>query len=201
MDPAEFAPHLYERAGQAAVLTSVSRSLEPRFHDRRRAPNSRPGQRSLCYCPRGRCRRSPQLDLLLTRAFAVAKRVRTETAAGSTAVSVASVAVELAKKIFGSLQGKQVYLVGAGRLAARPARHLLAHGARRLFSSPTAPRAGRAFAAKFGGEAIRFEELYKTYTSSLISSYTPRPVHLMRFSAASAENCSSAAAKAAHVFY
>src|SRR5438552_13150843 len=46
-----------------------------------------------------------QLDLLLTRAFAVAKRVRTETAVGSSAVSVASVAVELAKKIFGSLQG------------------------------------------------------------------------------------------------
>src|SRR3984957_15504539 len=47
-----------------------------------------------------------QLDQLLTRAFAVAKRVRTETAVGSSSVSIASVAVELAKKIFGSLQGK-----------------------------------------------------------------------------------------------
>jgi glutamyl-tRNA reductase len=46
-----------------------------------------------------------QLDQLFTRAFAVAKRVRSETAVGTSSVSVASVAVELAKKIFGSLQG------------------------------------------------------------------------------------------------
>src|SRR5215471_5674365 len=51
-----------------------------------------------------------QLDQLVTRAFAVAKRVRTETAVGSSSVSIASVAVELAKKIFGNLHGKQVYL-------------------------------------------------------------------------------------------
>ena len=48
-----------------------------------------------------------QLDQLVTRAFAVAKRVRTETAVGSSSVSIASVAVDLAKKIFGNLQGKQ----------------------------------------------------------------------------------------------
>src|SRR5271168_4306957 len=52
------------------------------------------------------------LDQLLSRALAVAKRVRSETQVGSSAVSVASVAVQLAKKIFGSLQGKSVYLVG-----------------------------------------------------------------------------------------
>ncbi|HYX69041.1 MAG TPA: hypothetical protein VE825_07900 [Terriglobales bacterium] len=48
-----------------------------------------------------------RLDALLTRAFAVAKRVRSETAIGSSAVSVASVAVELAEKIFGSLSGQK----------------------------------------------------------------------------------------------
>ncbi len=46
------------------------------------------------------------LDALLTRAFAVAKRVRNETAIASSAVSIASVAVELAEKIFGSLDGQ-----------------------------------------------------------------------------------------------
>src|SRR5207253_6006419 len=74
-----------------------------------------------------------QLDLLLTRAFAVAKRVRTETAVGSSAVSVASVAVDLAKKIFGSLRGKHVYLVGAGKMSELAARHLMAHGAESIF--------------------------------------------------------------------
>src|ERR1700758_13140 len=48
-----------------------------------------------------------QLDQLFSRAFAVAKRVRSETAVGTSSVSIASVAVELAKKIFGSLQGKR----------------------------------------------------------------------------------------------
>jgi len=103
-----------------------------------------------------------QLDSLLTRAFAVAKRVRTETAVGSSAVSVASVAVELAKKIFGSLQGKHVYLVGAGKMSELAARHLLAHGAASIFvANRTYDRAVR-LAEKFNGQAIAFEQLYET---------------------------------------
>jgi glutamyl-tRNA reductase len=103
-----------------------------------------------------------QLDLLLTRAFAVAKRVRTETAVGSSAVSVASVAVELAKKIFGSLNGKNVYLVGAGKMSELAARHLLAHGAASIFvANRTYDRAIR-LAQKFDGQAIEYSRLYDT---------------------------------------
>jgi len=103
-----------------------------------------------------------QLDQLLTRAFAVAKRVRTETAVGSSAVSVASVAVELAKKIFGSLNGKHVYLVGAGKMTELAARHLLAHGAASIFvANRTYDRAIR-LAQKFNGQAIEFSRLYET---------------------------------------
>ena len=103
-----------------------------------------------------------QLDQLLTRAFAVAKRVRTETAVGSSAVSVASVAVELAQKIFGSLNGKHVYLVGAGKMTELAARHLLAHGAASIFvANRTYDRAIR-LAQKFNGQAIEFNRLYDT---------------------------------------
>src|SRR4030088_2976605 len=103
-----------------------------------------------------------QLDQLLTRAFAVAKRVRTETAVGSSSVSIASVAVELAKKIFGSLNGKSVYLVGAGKMSELAARHLLAHGAASIFvSNRTYDRAIR-LAPKFDGQAIEFSRLYDT---------------------------------------
>jgi len=103
-----------------------------------------------------------QLDQLLTRAFAVAKRVRTETAVGSSSVSIASVAVELAKKIFGSLNGKSVYLVGAGKMSELAARHLLAHGAGSLFvANRTYDRAIR-LAQKFNGQAIEFSRLYDT---------------------------------------
>jgi glutamyl-tRNA reductase len=101
-----------------------------------------------------------QLDQLLTRAFAVAKRVRTETAVGSSSVSVASVAVELAEKIFGNLNGKCVYLVGAGKMSELAARHLLAHGASSIFvANRTYDRAIR-LAQKFEGQAIEFSRLY-----------------------------------------
>ena len=103
-----------------------------------------------------------QLDLLLTRAFAVAKRVRTETAVGSSAVSVASVAVELAKKIFGSLHGKHVYLVGAGKMSELAARHLLAHGAASIFVANRTYDRASSLAQKFDGQAIHFEQLYET---------------------------------------
>jgi glutamyl-tRNA reductase len=103
-----------------------------------------------------------QLDLLLTRAFAVAKRVRTETAVGSSAVSVASVAVELAKKIFGSLQGKHVYLVGAGKMSELAARHLLAHGAESIFVANRTYDRAQQLAGRFDGRAILFEQLYET---------------------------------------
>ncbi len=69
------------------------------------------------------------LDPLLQRAFSVAKRVRTETQIGNTTVSVASVAAELARKIFGSLTGKTVLLVGAGKMSELSARHLIQQGA------------------------------------------------------------------------
>jgi glutamyl-tRNA reductase len=102
------------------------------------------------------------LDLLLTRAFAVAKRVRTETAVGSSAVSVASVAVDLAKKIFGSLHGKHVYLVGAGKMSELAARHLLANGAGSIFVANRTYERATELAAKFNGQVLRFEDLYNT---------------------------------------
>ena len=69
------------------------------------------------------------LDPLLQRAFSVAKRVRSETQIGSNSVSIASVAIELARKIFGSLQRKTVLLVGAGKMSDLAARHLIQQGA------------------------------------------------------------------------
>jgi glutamyl-tRNA reductase len=72
------------------------------------------------------------LDPLLQRAFSVAKKVRTETQIGNTTVSVASVAAELARKIFGSLAGKTVLLVGAGKMSDLTARHLIQQGAMTL---------------------------------------------------------------------
>jgi glutamyl-tRNA reductase len=103
-----------------------------------------------------------QLDQLVTRAFAVAKRVRTETAVGSSSVSIASVAVDLAKKIFGNLQGKHVYLVGAGKMSELAARHLMAHGCASIFVANRTYDRAVSLAYKFKGQAIHFEDLHRT---------------------------------------
>ena len=103
-----------------------------------------------------------QLDQLVTRAFAVAKRVRTETAVGSSSVSIASVAVDLAKKIFGNLAGKQVFLVGAGKMSELAARHLMAHGCASIFVANRTYERAVSLAYKFKGQAIHFEDLHNT---------------------------------------
>jgi glutamyl-tRNA reductase len=161
LDPAEYEAHLYEHHEGEAIrhLFRVSSSLDSMVVGEPQIL----GQVKEAYATaRAVGAVHSQLDLLLTRAFAVAKRVRTETAVGSSAVSVASVAVELAKKIFGSLQGKHVYLVGAGKMSELAARHLLAHGAEAIFVANRTHERAQQLAAKFDGHAILFEQLYET---------------------------------------
>jgi glutamyl-tRNA reductase len=117
-----------------------------------------------------------QLDQLLTRAFAVAKKVRNETTIATASVSIASVAVELAEKIFGSLQGKSVYLVGAGKMCELAARHLIAHGASKIYVGNRTFDRAAALARKFDGEAIPFERLYDTVAwADIVISSTGAP--------------------------
>jgi glutamyl-tRNA reductase len=117
-----------------------------------------------------------QLDALLTRSFAVAKRVRNETAVATSAVSIASVAVDLAKKIFGNLQGKSVYLVGAGKMCELAARHLLAHGAKQTYVANRTFERAAALAKKVNGQAIPFEKLYETVPNAdIVISSTGAP--------------------------
>jgi glutamyl-tRNA reductase len=94
------------------------------------------------------------LDPLLQRAFSVAKRVRTETRIGSSSVSIASVAAELARKIFGSLQGKTILLVGAGKMSDLAARHLIQQGATTLLVSNRTEARAEAMA-----DALRTPEI------------------------------------------
>jgi glutamyl-tRNA reductase len=161
LNPADYEPHLYEyREGEAVRhLFRVTSSLDSMVVGEPQIL----GQVKEAYATaRAVGAVHSHLDLLLTRAFAVAKRVRTETAVGSSAVSVASIAVELAKKIFGSLQGKHVYLVGAGKMSELAARHLVAHGAESVFVANRTRDRAQQLAAKFNGLAILFEQLYET---------------------------------------
>jgi len=122
-----------------------------------------------------------QLDQLVTRAFAVAKRVRSQTAVGSSAVSVASVAVELAEKVFGSLRGKTVFLVGAGKTSELAARHLLSHRAESIFVANRSYDRAIQLAEKFNGRAILYEQLYETCNAAdIVITSTGAPFAIFR---------------------
>jgi glutamyl-tRNA reductase len=103
---------------------------------------------------------SSQLDTLLQRAFTVAKKVRNETQIGSNSVSIASVAVDLARKIFGSLQGKTVLLVGAGKMSELAARHLIQQGAAQILVANRTQSRAEKIAADFNGSVIPFDDIY-----------------------------------------
>ena len=102
---------------------------------------------------------SSSLERLLQSAFAVAKKVRTETEIGSSSVSIASVAVDLARRIFGSLQRSQVLLVGAGKMSELAARHLIAQGASQMLVANRTPERAQRLAEQFHGLAVPFADL------------------------------------------
>ncbi len=99
------------------------------------------------------------LHRLLHRAFHVAKRVRTETKIANSAVSVSSVAVELAKKIFETLEKKTVLLIGAGEMCELAAQHLVSGGVEKILVTNRTYERAVALAQGFKGEAIHFEEM------------------------------------------
>jgi glutamyl-tRNA reductase len=99
------------------------------------------------------------LSRSLERAFAVAKRVRSETGIARGAANVSSVAVELAVHVFGELHGKRVLVVGAGKMSALAARHLRGHGAAALHVVNRSPERAEALATEIDGVARPWEEL------------------------------------------
>ncbi|MDD5758730.1 MAG: glutamyl-tRNA reductase [Desulfobulbaceae bacterium] len=101
----------------------------------------------------------PVLNKFINKSFSVAKRVRTETNIGSSAVSISYAAVQLAKKIFGTLADKRVMLVGAGEMAELAAEHLIAQGiAGVVVANRTLERAIN-LAQRFNGTAVTLEGL------------------------------------------
>ncbi len=98
------------------------------------------------------------LEQVVTRAFSVAKRVRTETGIGEMAVSVSYAAVELARNIFGSLNGHSVMIVGSGKMGELAARHLHRSGAKRILVTNRTWERAEELAAIFQGQAIRYTQ-------------------------------------------
>ena len=101
----------------------------------------------------------PALHTMFTQAFAVAKKVRTETEIARHAVSVSFAAVELAKKIFGGLAGKAILLVGAGKMSELAARHLVEQGAFPIYVANRTWARAQDLARALAGTPVPFDAL------------------------------------------
>ena len=148
----ESSEHLYEHCGSDAVrhLFRVAASLDSMVLGEQQIL----GQVKEAYgvaC--GAAAAGSFMSRLCNRAFATAKRVRSETDIGRGATSMSQVAVELVEKIFGDLKGRSIVLVGAGKMGALSAKALASLGADRILVTNRSPERAIALAQQGGGEA------------------------------------------------
>jgi glutamyl-tRNA reductase len=177
MAEAEIEPHLYTRVQDGAVhhLFRVASSLdslvigEPQILGQVKATHDAAVRNGTA---------GPVLRDCFERAFRVARRVRRETAIARNPVSVSSVAVELARTVFESFDGKRVLVVSAGKMADLATRALRAHGARITITNRTLARA-EELAAKFEAAVHPWEDLAGALTNAdivIASTGAQRPV-------------------------
>ncbi|HZT29329.1 MAG TPA: glutamyl-tRNA reductase [Bryobacteraceae bacterium] len=155
IDPADAGPYLYRHEGRDAIhhLFRVAASLdsmvvgEPQILGQLKAAfAAAKAGGALCGW----------LEGLLNRAFSVAKRVRSETGIGQMAVSVSYAAVELARKIFGSLNNRTVMIAGAGKMSELAARHLRRSGATHVFVTNRTHERAVEMARLFQGTPVEY---------------------------------------------
>jgi glutamyl-tRNA reductase len=108
----------------------------------------------------------PLLNRLFHSAFAVGKRVRSETGLGEGAVSVSYAAIALAKKIFGKLSGLGVLVLGAGEMAKLTAIHLKAQHVRQMAIASRTLAAAERLAARLDAEAVAWTDLDRALASA-----------------------------------
>jgi glutamyl-tRNA reductase len=121
-----------------------------------------------------------RLNKAFQRAFHVAKHIRTETNIQRGSVSVASVAVELAEKIFSSLNDREVLVIGAGETSEKTARALLSRGARSIIVANRSHDRAVALAGAFGGRAVQFDDWAGEFEKIDIAiSSTSAPHHIL----------------------
>ncbi|MFZ5632744.1 MAG: glutamyl-tRNA reductase [Bacillota bacterium] len=100
------------------------------------------------------------LNTLFQQAITVGKRVRTETGIDRNPVSISYIAVELAKQMFGSLQGREVLVIGAGKMSENTALHLVSNGVSGIIVSNRSFDRAVRMARRFNGRAVRFDDLF-----------------------------------------
>jgi glutamyl-tRNA reductase len=153
--PTSIKPYLYRHEGRDAIhhLFRVAASLDSMVVGEPQIL----GQLKTAYNAAKECGAvCGWLDGVLTRTFSVAKRVRSETGIGQMAVSVSYAAVELARKIFGSLSNRTVMIVGAGKMSELAARHLRRSGASHVFVTNRTHERAEEMARLFQGTPVEY---------------------------------------------
>jgi glutamyl-tRNA reductase len=156
VEPQSLAPHLYHHDDREAIrhLFRVAASLDSMVVGE---PQILGQIKTAFALAKAHGAAGGFLESVLTRAFSVAKRVRSETDIGKSAVSVSFVAVELAREIFGSLAGRKVLIVGAGKMSELAARHLHRSGAEQIFVTNRTHDRAVEMAALFGGSVVEYD--------------------------------------------
>ena len=155
---AEIAPHLYVHRGAAAArhVFRVAAGLDSLVVGEPQVL----GQVKAAYTlAADRGHTGALTNRLFHSAFAAGKRVRAETGLSEGAVSVSYAAVALARKIFGSIQGRTVFIAGAGEMAALTGVHLRAQEPARLIVSSRTSAGAESLASELGGEPLPWTEL------------------------------------------
>lgn len=121
-----------------------------------------------------------RLNKVFQKAFNVAKHIRTETNIQRGSISVGSVAVELAEKIFSTLSEREVLVIGAGDTSEKTARALLSRGARSIIVSNRSHEKALALAADLRGRAVLFEDWAKEFPKiDIVISSTSAPHYIL----------------------
>src|SRR3989454_6174283 len=121
-----------------------------------------------------------QLNRAFQRAFNVAKKIRTETKIQRGSVSVGSVAVELAERIFGTLKGRHIMVIGAGDTSEKTARALLSRGAHSIIVSNRSYERAEALARELDRRAIHFDEWAEEFKKiDIVISSTAAPHYIL----------------------
>jgi len=161
----EAADHLYVKAGVEAIrhLFRVSASLDSMVVGEQQIL----GQVKEAYGLASAVQAAgTYVSRLCNRAFATAKRVRSETEIGKGATSMSQVAVELVEKIFGDLRGRAILLAGAGKMGCLSAKALADLGADRILVTNRSPERGLALAHQVKGTFREWEELPRLLVES-----------------------------------
>jgi glutamyl-tRNA reductase len=121
------------------------------------------------------------LEPLMQSAFSTAKKVRSDTKIGNAPVSVASIAIDRIKKVFGSLRGRRILLVGAGKMGGLAASHLIEQGAESIAVANRTFENALGLAGRLGGHAVRFEDVHRAAAEAdIVITSTGTPNYIFR---------------------